>query len=68
MNLLERSRRLHEQGVDENRLREYVQRWFIWLHSELRNRVSHEEDFNRIWLFVLKHFNIVWHKKSPDIV
>ena len=25
--LLERSRRLYEQGVDENRLRQYVQKW-----------------------------------------
>ena len=63
--LLERSRRLHEQGVDENRLREYVQRWFIWLHSGLRNKVSHEGGFNRIWLFVLKHLNIA-HHHSPS--
>ena len=26
---IERSRRLYEQGVDENRLRRYVQRWLI---------------------------------------
>ena len=63
--LLERSRRLQEQGVDENRLREYVQRWFIWLHSGLRNKVSHEGGFNRIWLFVLKHLNIA-HHHSPS--
>jgi hypothetical protein len=43
-----RSRRLYEQGVDENRLREYVQRWFLWLHGCLRNRVSYEGGFNRI--------------------
>ena len=64
--LLERSRRLHEQGVDENRLREYVQRWFIWLHGGLRNRVSHTGGFNRIWLFVLKHLNINHHHHSPS--
>jgi RNA-directed DNA polymerase len=38
--LIVRSRRLYEQGVDVNRLRQYVQRWFIWLHSGLRNRVN----------------------------
>ena len=59
--LLERSRRLHEQGVDENRLREYVQRWFLWLHSGLRNKVSQKGGFNRIWLFVLKQINITNH-------
>ena len=59
--LLERSRRLHEQGVDENRLRQYVQRWFIWLHGGLRNRVIDTGGFNRIWLFVLKHLNITHH-------
>jgi len=30
------SRRLHEQGVDENRLQQYAQRWFCWLHGGLR--------------------------------
>jgi hypothetical protein len=51
--LLDRSRRLYEQGVDEHRLREYVQRWFSWLHGGLRNRVINEGGFNRIWGFVL---------------
>jgi hypothetical protein len=46
--LLIRSRRLYEQGVDENRLREYVQRWFSWLHTGLRNKVSHEGGINLI--------------------
>ena len=62
--LLDRSRRLYEQGVDENRLREYVQRWFTWLHGCLRNRVSYEDGFNRIWLFVLKHLKS-GNKTSP---
>ena len=64
--LLERSRRLHEHGVDENRLREYVQRWFIWPIGGLRGRVSHEGGFNQIWLFVLKHLNINHHHHSPS--
>jgi hypothetical protein len=56
--LLVRSRRLYEQGVDENQLRQYVQRWFLWLHGGLRNKVSHTGGFNQIWLFVLKHLRI----------
>ena len=64
--LIARSRRLHEQGVDENRLRQYVQRWFIWLHGGLRNRVIDTGGFNRIWLFVLKHLNITHHHHSPS--
>jgi hypothetical protein len=64
--LIVRSRRLYEQGVDENRLRQYVQRWFIWLHGGLRNRVIDTGGFNRIWLFVLKHLNITHHHHSPS--
>ena len=30
---IDRSRRLYEQEVDRNRLLQYIQRWFIWLHS-----------------------------------
>ena len=63
--LLERSRRIYEQGVDEHRLRQYVQRWFSWLHSGLRNWVSHEGGFNRIWLFVLEYLNS-GNKTSPS--
>ena len=55
---IERSRRLYEQGVDENRLRRYVQRWFIWPIGGLRNRVIDTGGYNRIWLFVLKHLLI----------
>jgi hypothetical protein len=51
--LFERSRRLYEQGADEHRLRQYVQRWFTWLHSGLRGRVSKKGCFNRIWIVVL---------------
>jgi len=53
--LLVRSRRLYEQGVDINRLRQYVQRWLIWLHSGLRGKVSQAGGFNRIWIWVLNH-------------
>ena len=60
-----RSRRLYEQGVDENRLRQYVQRWFSWLHGGLRNRVSMTGGFNRIWQFVLKYLNITGYPAFP---
>ena len=63
--LLDRSRRLYEQGVDENRLRQYIQRCFSWLHSGLRNSVSNKGGFNRIWLFVLKHLKISGYLINP---
>ena len=44
--LLERARRLQEQGADLIRLRQYVQRWFCWLHGGLRGQVS----TNRSWI------------------
>ncbi len=63
--LFERSRRLYEQGADEHRLRQYVQRWFSWLHSGLRGRVSKKGRFNRIWIYVLKHLQITSYRLSP---
>jgi hypothetical protein len=33
--LIERARRLHENGADSHRLRQYVQRWVTWLHGGL---------------------------------
>jgi len=53
--LLQRARRLHEQGADEDRLRQYVQRWYAWLHGGLRGRVSTYGRFTRIWIAVLTH-------------
>ena len=51
--LLDRSRRLYEQGVDEHRLRQQVQRWFMWLQSGLRNRVVYSPPrIARLILFV----------------
>ena len=58
--LLQRARRLHEQGADQDRLRQYVQRWYAWLHGGLHDRVSTHGRFPRIWLTVLKHL------KRPD--
>ncbi len=47
--LFERARRLHEQGAALDRLRQYVQRWFSWLHGGLRGRVSRHGRCQRIW-------------------
>ena len=51
--LLLRARRLHEQGAGQNRLRQYVERWFAWLHGGLHGRVKTNGRLHRIW-------NIVW--------
>ncbi|PIP01447.1 MAG: hypothetical protein COW18_02500 [Zetaproteobacteria bacterium CG12_big_fil_rev_8_21_14_0_65_54_13] len=53
--LLQRARRLYEQGADRDRLRQYVQRWYAWLHGGLRGRVSTYGRFTRIWIAVLTH-------------
>jgi len=53
--LLQHARRLHEQGADEYRLRQYVERWYAWLHGGLRGRVSTYGRFTRIWIAVLTH-------------
>ncbi len=55
--LLQRARRLHEQGADNDRLRQYAQRWYIWLHGGLRGRVSTHGRFTRIWTTVLHHLS-----------
>jgi hypothetical protein len=52
--LFERARRLQEQGADLIRLRQYVQRWYGWLHGGLRGRVSTQGRFTRIWIRLLK--------------
>ncbi len=56
--LTTRARRLHEQGADLNRLRQYVWRWYRWLHGGLRGRVSTKGRFTRIWITVLKRLSI----------
>ena len=56
--LCERARRLQEQGADQNRLRQYVQRWHGWLHGGLRGRVSTKGRFARIWIRGLKHLTV----------
>ena len=60
--LFERARRLHEQGADELRLRQYVQRWYGWLHGGLRGMVSTHGRLTRIWHYVQKHLDAVSRK------
>ncbi len=33
--LRERARRLHEHGGDDERLRLYAERWWVWIHAGL---------------------------------
>jgi hypothetical protein len=54
-----------EQGADQNRLRQYVQRWHGWLHGGLQGRVSTKGRFARIWIRLLKHLS---HRRAMDSV
>ena len=63
--LIERARRLHERGADELRLRQYVRRWFAWLHGGLRGSVGTQGGFTRIWVYVLKHLHLSGYRLRP---
>lgn len=56
--LITRARRLHEQGADLDRLRQYVWRWYRWLHGGLRGRVSTKGRFIRVWVLILKQLHL----------
>ena len=49
--LIERARRLQEKGADLRRLRQYVERWVIWLHGGLQGAVK-DNRFSQIWTYV----------------
>jgi len=49
--LIERSRRLQEKGADLRRVRQYVERWVIWLHSDRPGAVR-DYRFSQIWTYV----------------
>ena len=49
--LIERSRRLQEKKADLHRLRQYVERWVIWLHGGLQGAVK-DNRFSQIWTYV----------------
>jgi len=50
--LIERARRLQEEGADSHRLRQVVQRWVTWLDGKLQGLVE-QNRFNQIWEYVL---------------
>lgn len=56
--LTTRARRLHEQGADLHRLRQYVWRWYRWLQGGLRGRGSTKGRFTRVRIRVLKQLSI----------
>jgi len=55
-----------EQGADLHRLRQYVWRWYRWLHGGLRGRVSTKGRFTRLWITVLKRLHIDGDSTPPD--
>ena len=64
--MITRARQLHEQGASHRRLREYVQRWFSWLHGGLRGRVSRKGRFRQIWIRVLTRLRRLFaHSPQP---
>ena len=64
--LVERARRLHEQGATQQRLRQYVQRWYRWLRSGLHGQVSSKGREARIWTYVLKQLQITNYTIKPN--
>ena len=48
---IERSRHLQEKGADLRRLRQYVERWVIWLPEGLKGLVG-DNRFSQIWTYV----------------
>jgi RNA-directed DNA polymerase len=50
--LTHRYRRLYEQGVSLQRLRQYVVRWCCWLWGGLQGRVSREGGIDKYWLLI----------------
>ena len=65
--LIDRPRRLRENGADSHLLRQYVQRWVSWLHSGLQGAVN-ENRFNQVWHYVnlkLSDCNRGTQKRGP---
>ena len=53
-----RARRLHERGADLHRLRQYVVRWWKWLHGGLCGLVSRRGWVSRTYSHILFHLRI----------
>jgi len=56
--LRERAHRLHEQGADRSRLREYVTRWYRWLLGGLDGMVSRKGGLRRVVQRVIQWLGI----------
>jgi len=56
--LVVRAGRLYEQGADMNRLRQYVTRWYCWLHGGIRGMVTRKGGEKRYLVFILNHLLI----------
>ena len=53
-----RSRRLYEREGDLNRLRQYLQRWWQWLHGGLDRLVCRKGGLQRLIRHILSHLHI----------
>ena len=56
--LTHRYRRLYEQGVSLQRLRQYVVRWCCWLWGGLQGRISREGGEQKYWRVLSAHLTI----------
>ncbi|MBU2700519.1 hypothetical protein Ga0466249_001611 [Sporomusaceae bacterium BoRhaA] len=56
--LVERARRLYEQGNDINCLRQYVTRWVSWIRGRLSDVVSLAGGIRKYWIYVLQALKI----------
>ena len=56
--LTKRARQLYEQGVTEERLRQYVTRWHRWLHGGLDGLAAYKGGVTKYWVYVLKRLHI----------
>ena len=63
--LLERARRLHEQGANYARLWQYVNRWYLWLRGGLAGQVSMHGGITRLWVYILKQLNLSGYPTKP---
>jgi len=53
------ARQLYEQGVNYNRLRQYVALWVKYIHAELKGLVSRKGGSKRYLVFIVKQLQLV---------
>jgi hypothetical protein len=56
--LVQRARRLYEQGGDKQRLWEYVTHWHRWLHGGLKGSVTRKGGVRRYYIYILRQLGI----------